>query len=221
MMKTNTISQPPDTVRECYDSIAPAYAERYSEEMKRKPMDVETVERFVELLPASARVIDLGCGPGEITGYLHNRGIEACGIDLSAQMINEARKLYPGVEFKTGDMLELDIDGASIGGVIAFYSIVNFSFDQARQALAEMARILKPDGILLFTYHLGDKTIRVDDFLNSPVAIDFTLFQTSDIKEILAESGLELLDAIERDPYPDVEYPSRRAYVFARKGTAD
>jgi hypothetical protein len=36
----------------------------------------------------------------------------------------------------------------------------------------------------------------------------------------LEATGFTEIEVVERDPYPDVEYPSRRAYVFARKGTS-
>jgi hypothetical protein len=47
--------------------------------------------------------------------------------------------------------------------------------------------------------------------------MDFFFFQTSEIKLDLEAAGLAIEEIIEREPYPEVEYPSRRAYIFARK----
>ena len=47
--------------------------------------------------------------------------------------------------------------------------------------------------------------------------MDFFLFQPSEIRRHLETAGLEIDEVIERDPYPEVEYQSRRAYIFARK----
>jgi hypothetical protein len=47
--------------------------------------------------------------------------------------------------------------------------------------------------------------------------MDFLLFQPSEIKAGLEAAGLTVEEVVEREPYPEVEYPSRRAYIFARK----
>jgi len=47
--------------------------------------------------------------------------------------------------------------------------------------------------------------------------MDFLFFQPAEIKLGLEAAGFTIEEIIEREPYPDVEYPSRRAYIFARK----
>ena len=47
--------------------------------------------------------------------------------------------------------------------------------------------------------------------------MDFIFYTTAEMKEYLREAGFVVEEAIERDPYPEVEYQSRRAYLFARK----
>jgi len=48
------------------------------------------------------------------------------------------------------------------------------------------------------------------------VDVDFLLFESDEMARYLGAAGFEIEEIIERDPYPDVEYPSRRAYIFAR-----
>jgi len=80
-----------------------------------------------------------------------------------------------------------------------------------------MHRVLRPGGRLLLAFHAGEGTVRVEEFLGQPVTLDFYYFRTADVVDELAAAGFAEVDVIERDPYPDVEYPSRRAYVFASK----
>jgi hypothetical protein len=47
--------------------------------------------------------------------------------------------------------------------------------------------------------------------------MDFIFFETEEMKNYLRMAEFELQEVIERDPYPKVEYQSRRAYIFARK----
>ncbi|MBW1841320.1 MAG: class I SAM-dependent methyltransferase [Deltaproteobacteria bacterium] len=109
------------------------------------------------------------------------------------------------------------MDADSIGGVVAFYAIVHFTEEQVEIACREVFRVLQPGGIFLLTYHIGEETIHLDEFLGKKVDIDFMFFTTDFIFSCLKDSGFKKIDIIEREPYPGVEYKSRRAYVFAIK----
>lgn len=78
---------------------------------------------------------------------------------------------------------------------------------------------MQPGGIFLFTYHIGRETIHLNEFLGKAVDIDFMFFRTDFICRCLEDSGFQGIEVIERDPYPGVEYQSRRTSVFARKPT--
>ena len=84
-------------------------------------------------------------------------------------------------------------------------------------ACNEIFRVLQPGGILLLTYHIGDEIIRLEEFLGRKIDIDFMFFTTDFIYNCLKKIGFEEIELIEREPYPNVEYESRRAYVFATK----
>lgn len=202
-----------------YDVVAENYAARFRDEMNQKPFDRKMLDWLIEKVGGAGAICDLGCGPGQIAGYLRARGAKVCGIDLSAEMIRQARILNSEISFQTGDMLNLEkVAGDSFGGIAAFYSIVNIPRESIPTAFREMNRILKPGGALLVAFHIGRETIRVEEMLDKKISLDFFLFETEEIKNHLLAAGFELEEAIERDPYPEaVEHQTRRAYVFARK----
>jgi hypothetical protein len=86
-----------------------------------------------------------------------------------------------------------------------------------QRAVAEMHRVLLPGGRLLLAFHVGEGSIHVEEFLGRRVALDFVMFTPQSVSGELIRAGFVAVEAIERDPYPGLEYPSRRAYLFARK----
>ena len=215
------MEQTSDHVRACYDAVAREYAERFAGELAHKPLDREVLARFASEVRGRGDVYDLGCGPGQTTAFLHDRGVRVRGLDLSAGLVREARRRHPGVAFDQGDMLSLPLADASLAGVVAFYAIVHLSPAGLRRALAEMHRVLRPGGRLLLAFHVGEGSVHVEEFLGRAVALDFVFFRPPAVAGELVRAGFAAPEVIERDPYPGVEYPSRRAYLFARKPGGD
>jgi hypothetical protein len=83
--------------------------------------------------------------------------------------------------------------------------------------LTELRRVLRPQGTLLLTFHIGQETTHLDEWWGRQVSLDAVFFETDEMKGYLGSAGFTLEEVIERDPYPDVEVQTRRAYIFAQK----
>ncbi len=206
-----------DDVRDSYDRVAAEYARRISGELEHKPLDRQLLDRFAARVHGLGPVCDLGCGPGHVARYLDERGVSVTGIDLSTVMVEQARRLNPGIEFRQGDMLSLDIEDGACGGIIAFYSIIHIPRTDIVAALAEMRRVLRPGGILLLAFHVGDEAVHLDEWWGQRVSVDSRFLRPEEISVSLQLAGFEIEEIVEREPYPDVEHQSRRAYIFAKK----
>jgi ubiquinone/menaquinone biosynthesis C-methylase UbiE len=213
MLKVQNLNK----IENLYDTVAKEYAEAFSGEHEKKPKDREILDRFSQEIGDRRPVWDFGCGPGQTTKYLKYLGIEISGLDLSEKILEQARTIHPEISFRKGNILDLDFDDDSIAGVVAFYAIVHFTEEQVGTAFREIFRVLHPGGIFLFTYHIGDETIHLDEFLGKKVDIDVMFFTADFIFSCLEGRGFKEIEIIEREPYPGVEYESRRAYVFAKK----
>lgn len=200
-----------------YDQVATDYAQRFQDEMSHKPFDRKVLDWLAEKVENLGVICDLGCGPGQIAGYLHSRGIKARGIDLSPEMVRQAQRLYPEIPFEQGNMLDLNAvaDGA-LGGIAAFYSIIHIPRPQIPQALSELKRVLGKDGVLLVTFHIGSEIRHLDEWWDKKVSLDFIFFEREEMRNYLTAAGFTLEEVIERDPYPEIEVQTRRAYIFAR-----
>jgi SAM-dependent methyltransferase len=206
-----------DDPKGSYDLVAADYAAQFKDELVHKPFDRKMLELLAERAATGAAICDLGCGPGQAAGYLHERGHRALGIDLSPGMVREARALFPEVPFQQGDMLDLrEVPDAALGGIAALYSIIHVPPERRDRALSEMRRVLLPGAPLLLAFHIGGEVVHRDEWWGKRVCLDFRFLDPAEVQQGLAAVGLEVLESIERSPYPE-EYPSRRAYVFARR----
>jgi ubiquinone/menaquinone biosynthesis C-methylase UbiE len=206
------------TIQTSYDRVADEYARRMFSELENKPLDRELLRRLAADLKGNGEICDMGCGPGHVARHLRDQGADVFGVDLSPGMLDEARRLNPDILFRQGNMLALDLADASLAGIAAFYAIVHLPHEALPQAFREMARVLKPGGLLLLAFHIGDEMLHRDEWLDRPVTLDFRFFSTQAIARDLEAAGLAVEEIVEREPYaPEVEHQSRRAYIFARR----
>jgi SAM-dependent methyltransferase len=206
-------SQPPTG----YDPVAEEYAEKFFHELQHKPFDRALLDRFADRVRGLGPVCDLGCGPGQIARYLHERGVDAFGVDLSPAMIEAAQRLNPGIHFEQGNMQALRAADGAWAGIAAFYSIIHIPRESVVSALRELKRVLKPNGLLLLAFHIGDEVVHLDEWWDKPVALDFVFFSLAEMEGYVREAGFVIEEVLERAPYETVEHPSRRGYIVARK----
>lgn len=215
------IDQKITSVQSSYDLVADEYVRHVYDELRHKPLDRQLLDRFADRVRNAGLACDLGCGPGQVARYLHDHGVAVCGLDLSSAMIEQARRLNPGIEFRQGDMKTLQLADESWVGITAFYAIVNLPPADVEQALREMHRVLGPGGTLLLSFHIGGEILHEEELWGRAVFLDFYFFRPEDVAGYLRAANFEVEEIIEREPYaPEVEYQSRRAYIFARKRSA-
>src|SRR5438876_10871830 len=97
MIAFSRVQHSSDYIQACYDAVAREYAERFAGELAHKPLDRELLSRFASEVRGRGEVYDLGCGPGQTTAFLHGLGASVRGLDLSADLLCEARKRHPGL----------------------------------------------------------------------------------------------------------------------------
>ena len=206
------------STRDSYDRVADEYTRHIFDELQGKPLDRALLDRFAADTTGIGQVCDLGCGPGHVARYLSDVGVTVFGLDLSNGMLEQARKLNPEIQFTQGNMLGLELADGSLAGIVAFYSIVHLPPESLAQAFREMERVLRAGGRLLLAFHMGDEVIQLKELWDRPVSLDFFFFEPAIVQHPMESAGFRIEEVIERGPYaPEVEYQSRRAYIFARK----
>lgn len=185
--------------------------------MTWKPFEVWLLER-VATLAGSDPVLDLGCGPGHVTAFLADAGAGVRGIDLSPAMVARAASDYPDLEFEVGDAASLmrPRTGPGWGGVVAVQSLNHLAPSELGPTIAEMARVLRPDGWLLLAIKAGNEVQHLTELLGHRVDVDVVLHDPADVLAAVTAAGLTDVEWYLRNPGPR-ESGSDRLHVLARR----
>jgi SAM-dependent methyltransferase len=177
------------TVRSSYDTIAASYASLIPERFEQDSLGRALLVAFSESVGAGP-VADLGCGPGHVTAYLASLGLDAFGIDLSPGQVTMARQAHPHLRFEVGSMTGLELADASLGGIVAWWSIVHTPPDEIPVVFAEFERTLAPGGHLVIGFHAGDERRRLESAYGHPVTYDSYRLPPELVSDLLAKAGL-------------------------------
>ncbi|MEV1068311.1 methyltransferase domain-containing protein [Streptomyces sp. NPDC050263] len=198
--------------------MADDYADLFRDEAAGQPLERAVMRAYSELVGAGGRVIDLGCGPGRVTGYLAALGLSVSGLDLSKSMLAIARRENPGIRFEQGSMLKLDghADG-SLDGVVCWYSSIHTPVGELPGLFAEFLRVLAPGGHLLMGFQVGDVPRRHDRPWGHPVALDFERRRPERMIELLTAAGFAEQSRTVREANTERGETTPHAFLILRK----
>lgn len=207
--------------RVAYDTVAAAYAERVRTELADRPLDRALLSAFAEFVQLSGggKVVDVGCGPGHVSGYLNQAGLAMVGLDLSATMLGQARRLHPGLGLAQASMTALPLGDGLLAGLVAWYSTIHVPTDHLDGVFAEFHRVVRPGGIVVLGFQVGDECRQIDQAYGHDVSVVAYRRQPELIAQLLKDAGFNCLVQSVRQPDPDETVA--QACLMARKGEAD
>lgn len=176
------MSEQKRTVQDGYDQLAETYDAHRGSDAEHAGLD-----RLHELLPEAAALLDLGCGAGK--GPLDQLPAEtAVGLDFSGEQLRLARDRVDAV-LVAGDMTTLPFAADSFDAVTAFHSVIHLPVEQHAACYAEVARVLAPEGLFLFS--IGDDWAGAnDDWLETGARMEWSFPPLSETEQFLREAGL-------------------------------
>lgn len=210
------------TTRESYDLVAVDYERQVRDELAAIPMDRAVLALFAQLVQIAGAgtgvVADVDCGPGRITANLRSLGCDVFGVDVSPGMIAVARRSYPESRFETGSMTELDVADGSLGGLVAWYSVIHTPPDLLPTVFAEFRRVLAPGGRVVLAFGVGDERVHLEHAYGHAVSIDAYRLAPENIAQLLSDAGLLVHTRICREPIGNERSP--QPYVMAARPSA-
>lgn len=142
--------------RNIYNRYVAAYRNRFM------GLDLykDTFDPLLEALPRNGRVLELGCGPGNVAKYIGTRrpDLQYLGIDLAPEMIRAARKEHPDAVFRLMDIRHADQIGGVFDAVIAAFSIPYLTRGDVPPVFAHVQRLTAEKGLFYLSCMEGTAT---------------------------------------------------------------
>jgi SAM-dependent methyltransferase len=214
-----------DRTRDGYDRTAAGYVDAFHHHLDGRPLDLAMLTAFTDMVTAGPnnRVADIGCGTGATTAIIRTRGADVFGIDLSPNMIAQARRLNPETHFTIGSMTDLDLPDSCVGGVCAWYSVIHIPDDRLPGVFAEFHRVLVPGGVALLAFQIGEQPRHLTEAFGESVDLMFHRRRPEAVAALLEQAGLPIHARLVRAPEGDAAESTcgvestPQGYLIARK----
>ncbi|MFE9746685.1 class I SAM-dependent DNA methyltransferase [Saccharothrix saharensis] len=192
--------------RTSYDTVAESYTDFTRESLAKLPLLRGVLALFAEAArEVGGPVADVGCGPGHITAHLRGLGLDAFGVDLSPRMVDIARRDHPGARFEVGSMTDLPLADGSVGGVLAFYSVIHVPDAEVPAVFAHFRRVLRPGGVVMLGFHVGDRDhLKTEGYGGHPMSLHVHRRPVERVAGWLRDAGFTIAAQVLLDPDDEV-----------------
>ena len=177
-----------------YARIAQEYSERDSNVLPISA-EVEAARQDLanRLLPGAA-ILDLGCGSGRDSRMFHSLRFAVTGIDISPDMLAQAKRQAPDIEYLELDMELLDLAGRQFDAVWANASLLHLPKDSIRPVLRQLHTVLTPNGLLFIKVKQGNgERVADEERFNMRIQRFYSFYQTEELKELVEEERFKTL----------------------------
>ncbi|CDO29675.1 type 12 methyltransferase [Mycolicibacterium vulneris] len=165
------------------------YIERFRA-MQRAGQDLAGEARLVDAMaPRQARILDAGCGPGRVGGYLSKAGHRVVGVDVDPALVEAAENDHPGPQWLVGDLAELDLPARGITEpfdiIVSAGNVMTFLAPSTRvRVLTRLRAHLAADGRAVIGFGAG-REYEFGQFLDDAATAGFApdlLLSTWDLR---------------------------------------
>jgi len=140
-------------------SVFSKFAKVYEDKFMDYNVFHDTYDRFLKLLPDNkATVLDIGCGPGNITKYLlqKRQELDVLGIDIAEEMLQLAKVNNPTASFQLLDCKDIDKINSNFDGLLCGFFLPYLSKEEVNSLIIATHKLLNKNGILYISTMEGD-----------------------------------------------------------------
>jgi cyclopropane fatty-acyl-phospholipid synthase-like methyltransferase len=183
------------------------WAEGYQAKFMNVDLYGDSFNLFCEQIPKmNAAVLELGCGPGNITRYLLNKrpDFKILGTDLSPNMIALAQKNNPEASFEVLDCRDIHHVYQKYDAIMCGFCLPYLSKEAAIQLIQDASHLLHPQGVIYISTMEDDYSKSGFKRGSTGDEIYMNYHQADYLTQALMTNGLEIID-LKRQPYPTLE----------------
>lgn len=205
--------------RDVFDAGAETYVQFVGTEINsatEHPIDRSLLVGFVDLIRrrSIARVADVGCGTGRVAAFMADHGLHVVGVDPSQAMLAVARTAHPGIPFEEGQLDALPIETGALAGAVCWYSIIYTPRHRLNGAFEELARVLRPGGVLLLAFQTEGMQVHREDAYGTCLPLTSYRHEVREVADRLENTGFKICTTTLRAPELDHETTSQ-GFVIA------
>ncbi len=182
------------------NQIAVSLFNKYAKEYQGKFMDVslygDTFDFFCSNIPKqNAEILELACGPGNITQYLLNKrpDFKILGIDLSSNMIDLAKSNNPTAEFQLLDARKISSLNKAFDGIMCGFCLPYLSIEETEKLFRDASKLIKPEGLLYISTMEDDYTRSGLKKGSTGDEIYMHYYKEGDLSTLLKTTGFKIL----------------------------
>lgn len=167
----------------------------------------------------NATILDIGCGPGNITKYFLNKrpDFRIEGIDISPNMIELAKANNPTAGFKVMDCREIDKLQSKFDGIICGFCFPYLSEFDSSKLVKDCGNLLNEKGVLYISFVEGEYIKSGFQIASSGDRTYFYFHTLDSLTKELKDNNFQLIKILEKNYKKNVETEEIHTIILARK----
>ena len=173
-----------------YNKIATYYAK-----VSESRINTDQINKFLSYIDPGGYILDVGCAAGRDSAYMIKNGYQVLGIDVSKELLKQARIYHPEVETKLMDMRKINLPDSLFDGVWAQASLMHLRRNEVEEVIKALNHILKVGGILHIQVKKGVGQAWVKEERSAGLERFYTYFKEGEMENILINTNFKILSS--------------------------
>lgn len=198
------------------------YVDNYINKFMDFDLYDDTFDYFLDLIPQNSRILELGCGPGNIVKYFLERrsDLQITGIDLAPEMIKKAKLINPNAEFEVMDIREANKINNHFNAIVGAFCLPYLSYDDLTNFFSNSKNLTTNNGLLYISCMEGKR--EQSGFEKTSFTGDSEIYiyyhQRNNLEQLLETNGFEIIKFYTKD-YPETDGSVTTDLIYIAKKT--
>lgn len=180
------------------------FAEEYANRFENVSGYYNQLSYFVsQVKTASPAILELACGPGNVTKFLKNQFSESriLAVDLAPKMIELASKALPEVDFRVMDVRDILVIPEKFDAVMCSFCLPFLSKEDAAKLIVDCSSLLNPGGVIYLSTMEGDESRAGYEktSFSGDSEVYFNYHKQPDLQDAFEKSGFKVLKLDRQD----------------------